>query len=141
MNIVKQSKRVYEKEYQMNWNWKDDPDAGFSFPCDKEGNILTHEMQPAGLENLRKCRAGEHDVFGPILDSIERSWWECAEGECECGGRVYLQMSLTNTCDGCGREYNSSGQLLAPRNQWGWDTGESEAEIMQGNCRMGGDDG
>jgi len=30
----------------------------------------------------------------------------------------------------CGRDYNMSGQLLAPRAQWGEDTGESPSEIL-----------
>lgn len=48
--------------------------------------------------------------------------------ECRCGDKVYL-TGFTNCCD-CGRDYSLSGHLLAPRSQWGWETGESVTEIM-----------
>ena len=41
----------------------------------------------------------------------------------ECGEKVYLTDGFANTCD-CGAEYNVFGQRLAPRSQWGWETGE-----------------
>ena len=37
---------------------------------------------------------------------------------------------FTNTCDRCGDDYNSAGQRLAPREQWGEETGESAADIL-----------
>lgn len=51
-----------------------------------------------------------------------------AIGECECGKQLQLD-AFTNPC-GCGREYNSSGSLLAPRDQWGEETGETLADIL-----------
>ena len=41
---------------------------------------------------------------------------------CDCGARVPL-WDFTNTCD-CGADYNFAGQRLAPRSQWGEETGE-----------------
>ena len=52
-----------------------------------------------------------------------------AEGCCECGKLVTL-TSFTNTCD-CGRDYNMSGQQLAPRSQWGEETGETAGDILR----------
>jgi hypothetical protein len=44
--------------------------------------------------------------------------------ECKaCGREVLLYDSWANTCD-CGAEYNGFGQRLAPRSQWGDETGE-----------------
>ena len=51
-------------------------------------------------------------------------------GRCDCNAHVVLR-GFTNTCDDCGAEYNSSGQRLAPRDQWGEDTGESPADILR----------
>lgn len=48
---------------------------------------------------------------------------------CGCGRAVTLDDPMTNTCD-CGQEYNGSGQHLAPRSQWGEETGESLADIL-----------
>ena len=44
-------------------------------------------------------------------------------GKCECGLKVELER-FTNPCD-CGRDYNSTGTLLAHRSQWGEETGET----------------
>lgn len=44
------------------------------------------------------------------------------EIECYCGRKVICR-NFTNTCD-CGRDYNFAGSLLAPRSQWGEETGE-----------------
>ena len=48
--------------------------------------------------------------------------------ECNCGKTVEIS-GFTNTCQ-CGRDYNFSGQELAPREQWGEETGESLSEIL-----------
>lgn len=37
---------------------------------------------------------------------------------------------FTNTCPGCNLDYNPMGQVLAPRDQWGEETGESLREIL-----------
>lgn len=38
--------------------------------------------------------------------------------------------AFTNTCDHCGADYNSSGQRLASRSQWGEETGETASDIL-----------
>jgi len=50
-------------------------------------------------------------------------------GICECGETVDL-LRFTCTCPGCYTDYDSGGTELAPRGQWGWDTGESVADIL-----------
>jgi len=47
----------------------------------------------------------------------------CCDHELDC-------PEFTNTCPYCGADYNWAGQRLAPRSQWGEETGESLAEIM-----------
>jgi hypothetical protein len=42
--------------------------------------------------------------------------------KCGCGRKVECH-DFTNTCD-CGADYNFGGQRLAPREQWGEETGE-----------------
>ncbi len=48
-------------------------------------------------------------------------------GYCPCGANVFLvaggSFNFTTTCN-CGKDYNSSGDELAPREQWGEETGE-----------------
>ena len=48
--------------------------------------------------------------------------------ECDCGSRVECWDNWVNTCDKCGCEYNRSGAKLAPRSQWGEETGETFRE-------------
>jgi hypothetical protein len=47
---------------------------------------------------------------------------------CHCGNAVFCS-GFTNTCD-CGADYNMSGQLLAPRSQWGEETGETADDVI-----------
>lgn len=47
---------------------------------------------------------------------------------CSCGEEVLCRL-FTNSCE-CGRDYNMSGQMLAPRDQWGEETGESVSDIL-----------
>lgn len=87
-------------------------------------------------EGIQPCICGE------MLELDTQKNTTCAEcGEtytpegrrlltCDCGEEVELQ-GFTNTCDGCGADYNWSGQRLAPREQWGWETGESASDILQ----------
>lgn len=49
--------------------------------------------------------------------------------ECPNCGRCFELLAFTNTCQ-CGKDYNQGGQGLAPRDQWGEDTGESLADIL-----------
>lgn len=48
---------------------------------------------------------------------------------CACGRWLELDDPMTNTC-ACGADYNGSGQRLAPREQWGEETGETAADIL-----------
>jgi len=49
---------------------------------------------------------------------------------CYCGAEVVLDSGFTNTCVECERDYNWNGSLLAPREQWGEETGESVSDIL-----------
>lgn len=42
---------------------------------------------------------------------------------CDCGQEVEC-LHFTNTCS-CGADYNFNGERLAPRHQWGEETGEN----------------
>lgn len=52
---------------------------------------------------------------------------EPALGLCVCGCEIQL-ANFTNTCPGCGKDYNFAGTELAPREQWGEETGEHWTE-------------
>ena len=92
----------------------------YHFGCDENGIVDESKLEPLALENYRKCVASGET---PEFDEYEHGYSEPAIGKCSCGEEVVL-ANFTNTCDGCGADYNSSGQMLACRSQWGEETGE-----------------
>lgn len=97
--------------------------CGFRFDCDAQGNVDESAMFPAGLANLRAIRSGA--IPCTPLTVERRTYVEHVPAvcRCECGKPVTLHSGWSNECD-CGLEFNGSGQLLAPRSQWGHETGE-----------------
>lgn len=94
--------------------------AGYSFPCDKDGNVLNPTS-----ENYLKCIDG---TFSPMYDhgivDYSRTYRHAAIIECNvCKSEVDLGQ-FTNTCDTCGTDYGFSGSQLNPRWMWGEETGE-----------------
>lgn len=52
---------------------------------------------------------------------------------CDCGATLHFDRPGADVdCHRCGREYNSAGQELAPREQWGEETGETAADYYRG---------
>jgi len=130
MKIIKSSETKTFTEYSLSFTWKKDSNAGFSFPCDKDGNV-PENMAEEGKENLRRCQDGTFNVRFDGIQKYSHTYREPAIGECACGEEVSLD-GFTNTCENCGRDYNSCGQELAPRCQWGEETGETAADILMG---------
>jgi hypothetical protein len=119
MNIISKGQRVRVEKYALNFEWKDQPGAGFSFPCDKQDNLIHEQIASTARGNLNRCLSGEYAVVPIGVVDCSHTYWEPARGRCDCGTIVILNSSWTNSCERCGREYNGVGQLLAPRSQWG----------------------
>ena len=83
----------------------------YEFNCQKCGNTWSD----GGVDTCPAC--GEEYAIKRVTVI------EC------CGEDLYCD-GFTNTCEKCGRDYNWAGQALAPRSQWGEETGESLAEIL-----------
>jgi len=127
--LVTHSKRVHCVEYGLSFGWREHPDAGYSFDCDENGVVDRSKLYPEAIENLNKCLDGTFDVIAEGVVKREWSYREPAVGKCSCGAQVFLNH-FTNTCE-CGRDYDSSGNLLGPRSQWGIETGEHPADIAR----------
>jgi hypothetical protein len=128
VKIISERETVHVESYALTYRWKDNPGAGFGFDCDKNGK-LKEDMTPEARANYEKCINGTYDVeFEGIVD-YSWNYTNPRIGECICGKHVSLS-GFTNTCE-CGRDYNSSGTLLAPREQWGEDTGEHLSDILR----------
>jgi hypothetical protein len=120
--ILSRGHRVTNVYYCYRFKRKDVPGAGFSFECDKEGNIFPLEYEEA-KESLRMCQDGTLDVIDEGVVKYENSYWQPTVIKCDCGRELDMSDVMTNRCE-CGRFYNGCGQELAPPSQWGWDTGE-----------------
>ena len=104
------------------------PDQSYySFPCKEDGSILFEEMSELAKQNYRDCVDRKLDVVFAGIRKHVQSWIDPAILRCDCGAKVEL-ADFTNTCDRCGADYNFAGQRLAPREQWGEETGEHWTE-------------
>ena len=73
--------------------------------------------------------------YQKYLEVLESGQYKLGYYENEFRYRVPAQLkccnkwlslgNFTNTCEVCSADYNGSGQLLAPRSQWGEETGEN----------------
>ena len=82
---------------------------------------------------VRCVDCGRNETHNSYGDDCSKCHGFCkiiaSYGKCICGAKVEFSR-FTNTCDKCDRDYNSSGQELAPRSQWGEETGESLSDIL-----------
>jgi len=111
------------REFQSN----DCPGAGYSFDLNEDETPIL--KWPEARRNWEGCITGEFDVTDLGVVRREYEVRHPRIGKCDCGREVVLD-SFTCPCD-CGRDYNSAGQLLAPRDQWGEETGESLSDILR----------
>ena len=92
--------------------------GGFSFPCDKDGNIS--DLSPEALINYLKCISGEVSTMHP--PRVVRNSWTYQHPrlcECECGDELPMDCDSEGLvyCH-CGKCYNSAGQSIRPRSEW-----------------------
>jgi hypothetical protein len=132
MKIIRERTIEHIVEYYRVFDRADDPGSGFSFPCNDAGRVDTTLMTMEGRRNLRMCiiTASQGIFVDKGAVKYERDVTIHAIGLCQCGEEVPLD-GFTCPCPGCGRDYNMSGQLLAPRSQWGEETGESPADVAR----------
>jgi hypothetical protein len=114
--IIKRSHIVETTDCSLVFEYADDPNAGFSFTCDEDGNVDASTLQPAGYANLVVCltgNVGRHTVIAKGVVKTVRSYRESSLLRCDCGDELYLHDPLDNLCT-CGRCYNMSGQKVLP---------------------------
>lgn len=125
-------RQVEEHELRRNFHYVDEPGAGFSFPCDSQGNLLPG-LSPTALSNYDTClrlAEAERMVDEGVVDEVQ-SHYEPPVIQClRCQSEVTLADAWLSTCSRCGADYNGSGQLLAPRHLWGEETGEHPADLL-----------
>ena len=125
MKIIKRREYKESVSYSRDFDFEDAPGSGYGFTCDEKGEP---EVRARSFEACLTGIINDRRVIDRGVTTHHHSYVEPAVGECACGRHVYLGH-FTNTCE-CGRDYNSAGQMLAPRSQWGEETGESAADIL-----------
>lgn len=123
-NLV-QSER--KEEIHFNLEFGDSEGNGYSFPCDRAGNVFPLEYQCA-RDNLKYCldHPEEFEVWNKVRREV-RKYTEPAHGTCFCGREVYLWDQYYGACEcECGKWYNLFGQELLPPEQWESDPAEEE---------------
>lgn len=141
MEIVQERWTEHLESFSLHYEYDDEPGWGFGFECDSEGNVDTENMNPAALENYTACLRGEVKGTKVHFVKISHDKWTYTWPRiirCRCGEEVVLRHHFTNTCDECGRDFDGSGNELAPRSQWGEETGEHYTDIV--NMREPWDD-
>ena len=83
------SSTVYKDEYEntivtatyvLSYNYKNDPGAGYSFPCDKNGKILFDEMGGGSKNSLKFVKSNLDKFLAPVKE-IRTD----IESLCNCG--------------------------------------------------------
>lgn len=130
MKIIQEKQSGEDVGYVWSFDFIERQGVGFGFAVDYAGRLLTPNK--TARENYRHCIKNNH-YWGKLKDQGIREviypWVTSRIGRCDCGEEVFLD-GFTNTCDKCGRDYDISGNLLAPRSQWGEETGESWMDII-----------
>lgn len=128
MKILSHRQDVEVTFYRRSFIDRSHQSSGFSFPCDKDGNLLLNEMYPPGIQNYKNCLDNPIEFKDEGIQEFHSRYTQPAIGLCDCGCQVELD-GFTNTCE-CGADYNWAGQRLATRDQWSDDTGESLSDIL-----------
>ena len=116
MEIIEEEVKEFRLEYT------DAHGDGYSFPCDKDGNILWDKCPypDTTKKSLAYCKAQDWATNGEVVMVVTHNRY----GICpRCGRHVWLggngfapYMGMTE-CE-CGQWYNVFGQALKPPEDW-----------------------
>lgn len=98
-----------------SYSWVKDPNAGFSFPLNNEGNISFSSAEQEANYNLCETNV-EHGLMTTDVITMDYSYWQPAKAMCRCGEIIWLDGDTC--CEHCERWYNSVGQEIHPPFAW-----------------------
>lgn len=114
--LIRRAERVTVHDTWITFTDRDLTNLGGGY------GFLLDEVTPEQAARIAAlCDDERYD--GPRIEHSTRRWLIPAIIRCACGRAVELHSAWANACD-CDREYNGFGQRLAPRSQWGEETGE-----------------
>jgi len=113
-HIVKDEFEIHTTTFDIFFAHDERRTSGFEFKCDQEGNVLVEDLQPAALENYKKCLSGENKVILPG----EIRQWTSTERLCNCGsGKAREELCdargifCSYVCPNCEKETRSRYRL------------------------------
>ena len=118
LKIIKERTPETITEYTIEFIYKDDPNAGFSFPALPNGDPDFDKMQKEAILNYNNC-LNDDRLDGPKFKVEKREYMAPAVGKCSCGRDVILDAGYMGAvqCE-CGRWYNLFGQELKDPRYW-----------------------
>ena len=118
LKIIKERTPVKFKDYRIEFRYKDDPEAGFSFPATPYGDPDWSKMGSEMLANYEACLTDKRLTEGEF-ETHTWTYVEPALGLCSCGREVVLDCGHSDAiqCE-CGRWYNLFGQSLIDPKYW-----------------------
>ena len=103
----------YKLEFPFHGNFSN---GGYSFPCDKHGNLLTSKMpNPIGmLEGYLTCLKNPEDYGKGVIIEYTNNYIVERWGKCICGSSFEMVNTYMGACQCpfCGRWYNLFGQEI-----------------------------
>ena len=118
IKIIKERTPVTITEHHIEFFYKDDPNAGFCFPANKDGSPAFDKMYPEAIANYESCLIDDRLTEAEFTTSTH-TYVEPAVGQCVCGSEVVLESGYDGAvqCE-CGRWYNIFGQSLRDPKYW-----------------------
>ena len=118
IKIIKERTPETIVDYTIEFFYKNDPDAGFCFPANKDETPAFEKMCTEAKVNYERCLTDVR-LTGPEFTVNKRTYINPAVGKCICGVEVVLECDHSGAvrCD-CGRWYNLFGQELRDPKYW-----------------------
>ena len=118
MHSIKERIPVTVTEYHIEFQYKDDPEAGFCFPANRDRTPALDKMCPEAIANYNSCLTDDR-LTGPEFTASTYTYTEPAVGKCICGAEIILDADYAGAvrCE-CGRWYNLFGQSLRDPKYW-----------------------
>lgn len=121
--IIEKSKYVTDVWYERSFEFEGEPNCGYGFDCDKNGN-LSPNLCEAAIENYKMCLNTTVINGKKLIDrgvkKHNHTYRVPTRLKCDCGEII----SLVNECMGacscpvCEQWYNLFGQKLLPPRIW-----------------------
>ena len=127
LKIIEPARTIETVIRVLAFDRTDQPGAGWEFDCDEDGNVDESKLNANSRHTLELCRRGIGVLPGRRIVTYRNTYRQARVVQC-CSSHFELS-GFTNTCPECSADYNWAGQRLAPREQWGEETGEHWADI------------